>query len=48
MRGAGRVPGLGAVPLDEVGDRVVVTMLATFLRKAIQDSGFGLFEVGKC
>jgi hypothetical protein len=38
---------LGAVPVDEVGDGAVISALATFGCKAVQDRRFGLFKVGE-
>jgi len=37
----------GAVPVDELGYGMVIGTLTAFRREAVQDGGFGLFEIGK-
>ncbi len=39
---------LGAIPLDEVIDGMVVRSLPAHGCEGIEDSGFGLFEIGQC
>lgn len=39
---------LGAIPLDEVVDGMVVRSLPAHGCEGIEDSGFGLFEIGQC
>ena len=38
---------LRTVPFDEVSDGPVVRSLAAFGRKAVQDCGFGLLQIGQ-